>query len=115
MSITLPTCSRKAAPVAVQRVSERKDTLHHDGAEVTDEGANAQRNRLLRLLVERVALVRRCARRVFKAHPDVLQEVTSAYERERRARARQARAEGKGTDEDVAEGEDAADDDTNDG
>ena len=50
MSITLPTCSRKAAPVAVQRVSERKDTLHHDGAEVTDEGANAQRNRLLRLL-----------------------------------------------------------------
>ena len=52
---------------------------------------------------------------MFKGHPDVLMEVTSAYERERRARARQARAEGKGTDEDVAEGEDAADDDTNDG
>jgi hypothetical protein len=36
--------------------------------------------------------VRRCARHVFAAHPEVLQEVTSAYERERRARGRKARA-----------------------
>lgn len=64
-----------------------------DGAAVTDEGAYAQRNRLLRLLVERVGLVRRCARRVFKDFPDVMQEATSAYERDRRARARKARAE----------------------
>lgn len=63
------------------------------GAEPADAGAYALRNRLLRLLVERVALVRRCARHVFKRHPEVLQEVTSAYERERRARARKARAE----------------------
>jgi hypothetical protein len=82
-----------------------------DGAEVTDEGAYAQRNRLLRLLVERVALVRRCARRVFKAHPDVLQEVTSAYERERRARARKARAEGEETEEGSDAGADAGADD----
>jgi len=84
-----------------------------DGAEVTDEGAYAQRNRLLRLLMERVGLVRRCARRVFKGHPDVLQEVTSAYERERRARARQARAEGEGTDD--GDGAGAAKDASNDG
>jgi len=69
-----------------------------DGTVVTDEGAFALRNRLLRLLAERVSLVRRCARRVFKLQPEVLKEVTSAYDRERRARARQARAEVDGAD-----------------
>lgn len=49
------------------------------------------RNRLLHLLMGRVALVRRAARRVFSKHPEILTEVTSSYERERRARSRKAR------------------------
>lgn len=57
-------------------------------APIVDEGAYALRNRLLRLLVERVALVRRAARRLFAQHPEVLQSVTSTYERERRAQRR---------------------------
>jgi len=65
---------------------------HAPAAAAADEGACSLRNRLLRLLSDRVALVRRCARRVFSAHPDVLREVISAYERERRARNRRARA-----------------------
>lgn len=48
----------------------------------------ALRNRLLHLLMARVALVRRAARRVFLKHPDILAEVTSAHERERRAESR---------------------------
>jgi len=55
----------------------------------------ALRNRLLRLLVNRVALVRRAARRVFAKLPDVLAEVTSAYEREKRAERRKAQAKRK--------------------
>ncbi|MFO0604464.1 MAG: hypothetical protein U0324_14885 [Polyangiales bacterium] len=55
-------------------------------------GGLALRNRLLTLLADRVALVRRCARHVFGAHPDVLMEATSAHERERRALSRKARA-----------------------
>lgn len=73
-----------------------RPSLAPDPAEAADDAAPAGtlslRNRLLRLLVDRVALVRRCARHVFAAHPEVLQEATSAYERERRARARKARA-----------------------
>ncbi|MFO0604924.1 MAG: hypothetical protein U0324_17210 [Polyangiales bacterium] len=74
-----------------------RPSLAPDPAESAEDaappaGTLSLRNRLLRLLVDRVALVRRCARHVFAAHPDVLQEATSAYERERRARARKARA-----------------------
>ena len=50
----------------------------------------ALRNRLLRLLNKRVALVRRAARRVFAKHPDILADATSAYEREKRAERRKA-------------------------
>lgn len=50
--------------------------------------ALALRNRLLHLLVRRVALVRKTAARVFAHHPAILREVTSAYERRRRAAAR---------------------------
>lgn len=56
----------------------------------------ALRNRLLHLLVARVALVRRGARRVFQKHPEILAEVTSAHERERRAESRKKTAEGEG-------------------
>lgn len=51
------------------------------------------RNRLLHLLVDRVRLVRRAAAHVFKGHPAILREVTSAYERRRRAEARRKKAE----------------------
>lgn len=56
----------------------------------------ALRNRLLHLLAARVALVRRGARRVFQKHPEILAEVTSAHERERRAENRKKPAEGEG-------------------
>jgi hypothetical protein len=54
--------------------------------------ALARRNRLLHLLVRRVTLVRRTAARVFVRHPEILREVTSAYERRRRAVARREKA-----------------------
>ena len=58
------------------------------GATVT---ALALRNRMLHLLVKRIARVRSAAKRVFADHPDVLAKVTSAYEREQRALRRKAR------------------------
>jgi len=74
------------------RPSLAPEPAEADGDVAPTVGTLSLRNRLLRLLVDRVALVRRCARHVFAAHPEVLQEVTSAYERERRARGRKARA-----------------------
>ncbi|WP_437807226.1 hypothetical protein [Sorangium sp. So ce1078] len=50
------------------------------------------RNGLLRLLQEKMALVRKAGARVFQRHPEVLREVTSSYERRRRAAARRAKA-----------------------
>ncbi|AGP38790.1 hypothetical protein [Sorangium cellulosum] len=50
------------------------------------------RNGLLRLLQEKMALVRKAAARVFQRNPEVLREVTSSYERRRRAAARRAKA-----------------------
>ncbi len=50
--------------------------------------AIALRNRLLILLTRRVQLVRSAARFVYRHHPDVVREVTSAYERRRRAAGR---------------------------
>lgn len=51
------------------------------------------RNRLLALLVSRVAQVRKAAGRVYRGHPEVLRKVTSAHERRRRAEARRAKTE----------------------
>jgi hypothetical protein len=42
------------------------------------------RNRLVTLLDQRVSKVRRAARYVFRDHPEVVRQVTSAYERKRR-------------------------------
>ncbi|WP_437303131.1 hypothetical protein [Sorangium sp. So ce388] len=50
------------------------------------------RNGLLRLLQEKIGLVRKAAARVFQRNPEVLREVTSNYERRRRTAARRARA-----------------------
>ncbi|WP_434041698.1 hypothetical protein [Sorangium cellulosum] len=59
-------------------------------SEVKD--ATRLRNGLLRLLQDKMALVRKAAARVFQRTPEVLREVTSSYERRRRAAARRAKA-----------------------
>ena len=46
------------------------------------------RKQLTHLLMERVRLVRTAARFVFRNHPAVVREITSRYERRRRARSR---------------------------
>lgn len=53
--------------------------------------AAATRNRLLSLLQVNVNLVRRTARHVFRNHPEIQREATSAYDRRRRAAARRAK------------------------
>jgi len=50
------------------------------------------RNKMLYLLTMKVALVRKCASRVFRRFPDVAREAMSTYERRRRAAARRAKA-----------------------
>ncbi|WP_438027568.1 hypothetical protein [Sorangium sp. So ce233] len=51
------------------------------------------RNKLAALLVERMGLVRSAARFVFRSQPEIVREVTSAYERRKRAAARRAKAQ----------------------
>ncbi|MGK3996619.1 hypothetical protein [Sorangium sp. So ce1024] len=51
------------------------------------------RNKLAALLVERMGLVRSAARFVFRGQPEIVREVTSAYERRKRAAARRAKAQ----------------------
>ncbi|MDI1450187.1 hypothetical protein [Polyangium sp. 6x1] len=46
------------------------------------------RNRLVALLLERIAIVRAAARFVFRDRPEIVREVTSEYARKRRAEAR---------------------------
>lgn len=60
----------------------------------TANGDRAQlemRDRLATLLARRVRLVRAKARFVFRAHPPLVREVTSTYERRRRAASRRAK------------------------
>ncbi|WP_437877398.1 hypothetical protein [Sorangium sp. So ce513] len=54
--------------------------------------ATATRNQLLHLMVARVGAIRKTAAHVFRRHPEVAREVTSAYERRRRAAARREKA-----------------------
>jgi hypothetical protein len=54
--------------------------------------ARAARNRLLGLMSATVATIRKTASHVYRKHPDVLREVTSAHDRRRRAAARRAKA-----------------------
>jgi len=49
------------------------------------------RNRVGTLLLRRMNVVRAAARWVFRHHPEVVREVTSAYERRRRSEARRAK------------------------
>ncbi len=48
------------------------------------------RDRLVKLLYDRMSAVRAAARFVFRKHPVIVREVTSAYERRRRAEKRRA-------------------------
>lgn len=59
-------------------------------AQKTEEAAKAQalRNRLASLLAIRMGFVRGAARFVFRNHPDIVREATSAYERRKRAASR---------------------------
>ncbi|WP_437877204.1 hypothetical protein [Sorangium sp. So ce513] len=50
------------------------------------------RNRMLHLMVNRVAAIRKTAAHVFRRHPEIVREVTSAYERRRRVAARREKA-----------------------
>jgi hypothetical protein len=54
--------------------------------------ALALRNRLLTLMAQRIARVRSAARFVFRNHPEVIRQATSAFERRRRAEARRRAA-----------------------
>ena len=54
--------------------------------------ALALRNKVLNLLLSRVTLVRAAARFVFRGTPEVVREVTSTYERKRRAASRRVAA-----------------------
>ncbi|WP_437611940.1 hypothetical protein WMF20_07575 [Sorangium sp. So ce834] len=54
--------------------------------------ATTTRNQLLHLMVERVGAIRKTAAHVFRRHPEIAREVTSAYERRRRAAARRDKA-----------------------
>ncbi len=57
------------------------------------------RNGLLSLLMGKIALVRKGAARVFRGFPETYREVTSTYERRKRAAARRAKsAKAKGDD-----------------
>ncbi|XXY52787.1 hypothetical protein WME91_16800 [Sorangium sp. So ce269] len=52
------------------------------------------RNRLAGMLLDRMSAVRAAARFVFRNHPEIAREATSAYERRKRAAARRAKAKG---------------------
>jgi hypothetical protein len=68
-------------------------------AALSDESARALalRNRCAMLLADKMNAVRAAARFVFRHHPEIVREATSAYERRRRAAARRsALKKGKG-------------------
>ena len=58
-----------------------------------EQRAQEHRNRLAALLVRRMNRVRAAARFVFRNHSDIVREVTSTYERRRRAARRRHAAE----------------------
>jgi hypothetical protein len=63
------------------------------GATVSEKSraALALRNKLMVLLVTRMSAVRAAARFVFRGQPEIVREVTSEYERRRRAAGRRAK------------------------
>jgi hypothetical protein len=71
--------------------------LEERGPKQSDDTAAAMRTRngMLTLLFDRVTAVRKTAAHIFRAHPDILREVTSAFERRRRMAARRASRRGE--------------------
>ncbi|WP_437594891.1 hypothetical protein [Sorangium sp. So ce1000] len=47
---------------------------------------------MLHLVMDRVAAIRKTAAHVFRRHPEIVREVTSAYDRRRRVAARREKA-----------------------
>ncbi|MBI5481229.1 MAG: hypothetical protein HY906_20390 [Deltaproteobacteria bacterium] len=78
------------APKLAVQLRERPPAPVPPSAE--EQRALAFRNRLLTLLQARIGRVRAAARFVFRNHPAIIREATSAYERRRRAAARRAAA-----------------------
>jgi hypothetical protein len=55
-----------------------------------------KRNQHTAVLLERMGRVRAAARYVFRHHPEILRQATSAYQQRRRAAAREARESERG-------------------
>jgi hypothetical protein len=80
-------------PTLISQANElSKKLLEKNATPVTDsqEAKNARllRDQLLTLLMQRVRTVRSVAAHVFRKHPTVLRQVTSAYQRRQRAERR---------------------------
>jgi len=71
------------------KLRERSPATRTASAEESE--ALELRNRVGTLLLRRMNVVRAAARLVFRHHPNVVREVTSAYERRRRSEARRAK------------------------
>jgi hypothetical protein len=75
----------------ITEAREVAQKLSSQGPPLTGQAADPRidlRNRLVTLLDQRVSKVRRAARYVFRDHPEVVRQVTSAYERKRRVEAK---------------------------
>ena len=78
---------RTKVRLAIVRIREVAQKLNSQGPPLTGQAADPKidlRNRLVTLLDQRVSRVRRAAWYVFRDHPEVVRQVTSAYERKRR-------------------------------
>lgn len=73
-------------PIVAKELRERPATPEHLPEEA--KNALALRNRFALLLWSKMSVVRNGARFVFRHHPEIVREATSAYERRRRAAAR---------------------------
>ena len=79
----------EARQIAADLSRQRVDVTPVDGGAAA---AVVTRNQLLHLMMDRVGAIRKTAAHVFRRTPDIVREVTSAYERRRRAAARREKA-----------------------
>jgi len=80
-------------PALITKARALAKTLLDKPAQPSPQSSEAQaarllRNQLLVLVMERVNSVRKAARHVYRHHPEVLRQVTSAYQRRKRAELR---------------------------
>jgi hypothetical protein len=92
-----PSLITEARSLAEQLVAKGPAAQATEEAQKKSRALTSTRNRMLHLLVDRVRLVRRTAAHVFKGYPAILREVTSSYERRRRAEARRKKDEDPST------------------